>query len=45
MILHVSQCCKHTLAAIEAADTIGYNESAFLATVIVTPGNIRSNFC
>lgn len=45
----LSSCCfKHssrvTLAQIEAADTIGYIESAFLATVNLIPGNLLDSF-
>lgn len=36
---------RGTLAQMEAADTIGYNESAFLETVILTPGKILASFC
>ena len=35
---------RATLAHIDAADTHGYNESAFLATVIFNSGKILSNF-
>jgi hypothetical protein len=43
-IQSVTALSRATFAQIDAADTQGYSESAFLATVIFNSGKTSSNF-